>query len=218
MTEEQIKAMIAASLAEGGFLTKAEFNSTAAMIRKLSTGNEEISSILAGLVTKNEDGTYALKAAATPAAKSDGKPDPMAEINALKAELKKRDDALATERKSAADTAKKLAIQAALTKNGAVNPGRDAVHIFDSVKQDSNGDYVVFGKDANGLDTVTSLDVHVGGWLKSNPELVRAQSKTGSGTPVSAGSTPGSVKLSDMSMSDYAAKRNDILAGKITLE
>lgn len=218
MDEAAIKALIAASLADAGYLTKTEFNATAAMIRNMSNDNTATKSMLSAMFDKQEDGTYTLKAAAPPAAKTGDKPDLAAEIAALKAENKKNADTLATERKSAADAAKRLAIQSSLTKNGAVNPGRDSVHLFDSVKLDSNGDYVVFGKDANGLDTATPLDVHVGGWLKANPELVRAQSKTGSGTPGATGNTPGAIKLDDMSMADFASKRKDILSGKITLE
>lgn len=218
MDETAIKALIAASLTEAGYLTKTEFNATAAMIRNMGNDNTATKAMLSSMFDKAEDGTFTLKAAPTATAKVDGKVDVMAEVNALKAQLKQSADSLVTERKTAADTARKLAIQGSLTKNGAVNPGRDSVHLFDQVKLDAAGEYVVFSKDANGLDMSTPLDAHVGGWLKANPELVRAQSKTGSGTPGATGSTPGSVKLSEMSGNDYAANRAAIMSGKIGIE
>jgi hypothetical protein len=50
----------------------------------------------------------------------------------------------------------------------------------------------------------------VQGWLKGNPELVRAKSLAGSGTPAN-GTYRGSVDIENMSMAEYIKARPQLL-------
>ena len=64
MTDEQITALIAKAIADGGFMTKTEMNGTAALIRGLKEsvdgmkGTNPLDALVtAGLLEKNADGT-----------------------------------------------------------------------------------------------------------------------------------------------------------------
>src|SRR6185295_129089 len=104
-------------------------------------------------------------------------------VDALKKSLKEREDELAAERQRAAAVEKKNAVIAALTRAGAVNGDRDAVHVLDSVQRNDRGAYVSRTKDDLGLDIEVGLDDFAKKFLAGNPELLRAQSHAGSGTP-----------------------------------
>ncbi len=194
------------------YLTKDEFGKTAAMIRGLKEENASLKGMLEAIVEKGEDGSYKLKggAPATPEAKKTAAvPEWQTELNALKTELSKRDALIAEKDKKAAETAKRSAIVEMLSKANAVNPQRDAVHLFDSVQTNSDGKYVAYTKDELGNDVETPLESFVGGWLKSNPELVKASGKPGSGTP--NGHSIASYDLDDTDMNAFVKNRGELL-------
>jgi hypothetical protein len=195
------------------YLTKEEFGKTAAMLRGMKEENATLKSIIESIVEKGDDGSYKLKVNA-PVKKEEPSKEPewKTEVNALKTEIAKRDKLIAEKDTAAHTAAKRSAIVDELTKHNAVNPTRDAVHLYDAVKANSEGKYVVYSKDENGLDVETPLDKHVSGWLKGNPELVRATGKAGSGTPASAlSSNMGGLDIANMSMAEYAKARPEIL-------
>jgi hypothetical protein len=195
------------------YLTKDEFSKSAAYFRRVAEENASLKEMLSAVIEKGEDGVFKLKATTAPVVvPKDKAPEWQVEMNAMKSELKKRDDLIAEKDKKFAESSKRAAIIDALSKSNAVNPQRDAVHIFDSVKTNSEGKYVSYSKDENGLDVETGLDVFVGSWLKGNPELVRASGKSGSGTPNGHVNV---INRDDMTMDQYAAARK---AGKIELK
>ncbi len=192
------------------YLTKDEFGKTAAMIRGIKEENTNLRAMLDAVIEKGEDGSFKLKVVTPPPAKKETEPEWKTEVNALKTELSKRDKIIAEKDSAASAAAKRSAIVDELTKHGAVNPTRDAVHLFEAVKANSDGKLVVYSKDDNGLDVETPLDKHVGGWLKANPELVRASGKAKSGTPAS-GYGSANTDLENMSMAEYIKARPQLL-------
>lgn len=199
------------------YLTKDEFSKSAAYFRRVAEENTSLKEMVGALVEKGEDGVYKLKATpqpVTPPKKDDKVPEWQTEMNAMKSELKKRDDLIADKDRKFAESSKRAAIIEALAKANAVNPQRDAVHLFDAIKTNSDGKYVSYSKDENGLDVETPLDVFAAGFIKSNPELLRAQGKSGSGTPNGIYGS-GVVNREDMTMEQYAAARK---SGKIELK
>lgn len=208
------------------YLTKEEFSRSAAYIRGLSEKLDSLTKsvptmdlfVTLGLIEKDGD-TYKPKTAAAPAPqpKPAGiQPDPVVEMEArFQSELKKRDDALAAERRKAADTEQRGAMVEALTKAGAVNAGRDVVHMSGVVKN-ASGQFVQVVKDQFGADTEVPLEQAAANFLKTNPELKRASGHPGSGTPNgsfqagSQGKDTGSI--ASMSTEEYFAARK---SGKI---
>lgn len=181
---------------------------------KIVEENTALKGMLEAFVEKGEDGSYKLRSQqATPAPAKEKQPDVMQELNALKAELKKKDEALAAEKTKAASEAKRAAIVDALGKHGGVNPQRDARHIFDDVKQNSNGQWVIYSKDESGMDLETPLEIHVQSFLKANPELARANGKPGSGTPNGIGSS--NVDPRSMSYAQYGQLLQKIKKGEV---
>ena len=209
------------------FVTQEAFNGTAAMIGRMNKTLETLSGGMltfdklaeVGLLDKQADGTFKPKtAAATPSPKPAGDPPEWkAETDRLNAEIKKRDDALAAERRRTAETEQRSAIVDALNKAGAVNAGRDFIHVTD-IRKNAAGQYVQSTKDQYGADVDVPLEQAAANFLKSNPELAKAQGRPGSGTP--AGSTTHSVgthghsveALASLSPADYFAQKK---AGRI---
>ena len=193
------------------YLTKEEFGKTAAFLRKLSEENESLRSMVSAIVEKTEDGGFRLKGIQPEAPAKPEKSDPMAEVEKLRLEIKKRDELLAEEKNRAATTAKKAALIDVMSKANAVNPQRDVVHIFDMVKQNDQGEYVVTDKDENGLQVDVSINNYVSKWLSSNPELVKPSAKAGSRTPSGQAATSFGgadvTSLANMSPAEYNAHR-----------
>jgi hypothetical protein len=208
------------------YVTQDAFNGTAAIISRMNKTLESIiNGMLSldkladiGLVEKAADGTFKPKTSTAAATvKKDGQPDPVAEMEAkFQAELKKRDDALAAERRKAADTEQRSTVIEALTKAGAVNPSRDVVHLTGITRNDA-GQFVQKTKDQYGADVEVSLEDAVGNFLKVNPELKKASGHPGSGTPA-GNNTPGFMggkdvsSLASLPMDQYFAQRK---AGKL---
>ena len=164
------------------YLTKDEFGKSATYFRKVAEENTALKEMLSAIVEKGEDGSFRLKQhTATPNKESET--DWQTELKSLKTEISKRDQLIAEKDRKAQEATKRSAIIDALAKSNAVNPQRDAVHLFDHIITTSEGNYVAQTKDDNGLSVETPLDAFVSGFLKSNPELVKATTKTGSGTP-----------------------------------
>jgi len=204
------------------YLTKEEFSRSAAFIRGLSEKIETLTKnvptmdlfVTLGILEKDGE-TYKPKSApaAAPAKKQDqGNTDQIAEMeNRFQAELKKRDDALAAERRKAAETEQRSAVIDALGKAGAVNASRDYVHVT-GIGKNAAGKYVQIGKDQFGADVEFSLEDAAANFLKANPELRKAQGHPGSGTPSNAGFGGKSAgtdvnSLAEMSMEQYMAHR-----------
>jgi hypothetical protein len=191
MTKEEIIALLKEELSNG-FISKDDFGRTAALINRM---NKAIEGLAGGMLSLDKlvelgllekDGESFKAKVTSPAQKKEGgnagDPEWKLEIDKLNAEIRKRDEALVNERKKTAETDRKSAVIAALTKAGAVNPERDHVHIFSAVEKGENG-YFVRGKDEYGAESQVSLDDHVNSYLKANPELRKAATQPGAGTP-----------------------------------
>ena len=213
------------------YVTQEAFNGTAAMISRMNKTLEGLTGGMltfdklaeVGLVEKQADGTFKPKTVtAAPAAKpaAGDPPEWKAETDRLNAEIKKRDDALAAERRKAADTEQRGAIIDALNQSGAVNASRDVVHVQGIVKN-ASGQYVQMTKDQYGADVEVPLDQAVATFLTANPELRRAQGRPGSGTPTGGGTGnfTGTTASREM-LSDpvwYAKNREAIMNGTIQI-
>ncbi len=179
------------------YVTKEDFGKTAAFIRGLNDKLESLAKnvptmetfVQLGLFEKGEDGAYKPKAVQAPSRKNDQEPEWKAQLDQLQAQIKQRDDALAAERKRAAETEKKSAVISALTKAGAVNPERDYIHIIQAIENGEKG-YFARSKDEFGADKQIPLDQAVQDFLKTNPELAKPSGHAGSGTPAGDGTAP----------------------------
>src|SRR6266540_6901376 len=151
------------------YLTKDEFNRTAAFIRgmneKLETLTKSVPTMDAfvsmGLFEKADDGSYKVKAAPAPKPTQQQQqaadPEWKAEIDKLNTQLKQRDDALVAERRRAAETEQRSAVVEALSKAGAVNASRDHLHLG-GITKNTSGKYVQIIKDEFGADKEVALD------------------------------------------------------------
>src|ERR1017187_6374549 len=207
------------------YLTKEEFSRSAACTRGLSEKLDGLvkavptmdTFVSLGLLEKAEDGSFKPKAAAAPAAPTKTEPNTLvADMEArFRAELKTRDDALIDERRKSADTAQRSAVGEALNKAGAVNAGRDVIHVSGIVKN-AAGEYVQTVKDEFGAAKEITLDEAANIFLKANPELKRASGIPGSGTPAGSTFSPGTQIVSRAQMSDpawYAKNREGVMSG-----
>ncbi len=217
MNEEQITALIKQMLGESGFLTKNEFNATAAMIRGLKESVESLKGaspldvlVTMGVLEKTDEGEYKPKATASVPPTPGKEPEWKQAIDALKKSLKTKEDELAAERERAAATEKKNAVMAALSRAGAVKADRDVVHLLDTVSRNDHGAFVCRTKDDVGLDVEVGLDEFVQKFLTENPELMKPSGLPGSGTP--AGAVTSTAKPGVISTDDYMANRSKLLA------
>lgn len=225
MTKEEIEALIKSTLESAGFLSKQEFSATAAMITRM---NKAIEGLVSGTVTadklaemglleKTADGTFKLKSTAAPAKKA-GEPEPewKVQLQQLQDQIAAKDKQIAAERKQREDAEVKSAVIAALEKAGAVNPSRDYIHVLGQVKRGEDGKVYVPKANEFGAEEQIHLEAAFGEWLKSNPELRKASSHPGSGTPNGmpggqASSNTDVNSLAQMTTEQYFAARR---AGK----
>jgi hypothetical protein len=208
------------------YLTKEEFSKSAAFIRGLSDRLETLTKtvptmdlfVQLGMLEKSEDGSYKPKAGPSTEKPAEKAPEPewKGAVEELKKSLKAKEDELTAERQRATEVEKKNAVISALSKAGAVNPGRDAVHILSGIHKNDKGDYVARGKDDLGLDTETGLEDFIGKFLQQNPELKKASGHSGSGTPASANTSSGTtITREQMSPEWYSKNRDKIVSGEI---
>lgn len=225
-----VNAAITKAITDGAFLSKAEFNGSAAIIRQLKEGQDRMSAsnnldtlVTAGLLEKKADGTYGAKAVLGVAAaplKKDAVPEWQTQIDELRTQGAAKDKALAAANDAREASDLKNAVITALTTAGAVNPNRDYLHVLPSVKKAPDGTYHTVSKDQFGVETPISLDVSFKTFLGANPELMKASSRPGSGTPAGGVVTVGGITASREQMSDpawYAANRAAVIAGKVTV-
>lgn len=227
MTKEEIEALFKQLIEQQGFLSKQEFNATAAMIRGLKEavdgmkGQNPLEALVAlGLLEKKDDGTFQPKAQApAPAKKDDQEPEWRKQIRAMQEQIEAKDRALAAEKKAREEGELKNAVITAFEKAGALNSGRDYIHVLPAVKRDEDGSFFTTKKDQFGVETKVGLDAYLGEFLKASPELAKAQARPGSGTPAAAGGTGENHgpttnvnTLASMPVGDYFASRK---AGKI---
>jgi len=226
MNKEEIQALITEALTNAGFIKQTDMNATAAIIRQLKDKidgqqNPMDALVAAGLLEKKADGTYAPKSQAPAAQKKDGPQEQPweAQIRQMQEQMAAKDKALEAEKAKREQSELKSAVISAFEKAGAVNAGRDYVHVLDSVKRAEDGSFHTVKKDQFGVETKVPLDAAFGEFLKSNPELAKATAKPGSGTAASTGGDTSSVSgptsintLAAMPTDQYFAARK---AGKI---
>jgi hypothetical protein len=210
------------------YLTKEEFNRSAAFIRGISEKLEGLAKstptmdmfVSLGLLEKAEDGSYKPKAAASTSAVPAKKDEPnlIADMEArFQSELKKRDDLVADERRKAAETEKRSAIVDALNKAGAVNAARDVIHVS-GIAKNAAGKYVQTVKDEFGGDKEVALDEAAVSFLKANPELRKSNGFGGSGTPNTSSFSAGTQVVPREQLANaewYAKNRDAIMSGQI---
>jgi hypothetical protein len=224
MTDTEIAALVKTTMESAGYLTKQEFNGTAAMIRQMNetvTGLKAVnpfdSLVTAGILEKKPDGTYGPKSA-TPAKKDEAVPEWQRQIDELRSQGVAKDKALQAERDARAAGELKSAVVAAFGKAGAVNPERDYVHVLPSVVRGEDGTFHTVNKDQFGVETKVPLADAFTAFLKSNPELQRAAGRPGSGTPNGGNGTGGSIVVPRAQLSDpawYQANRAKVISGEI---
>jgi hypothetical protein len=225
-----VQAAITKAITDGAFLSKAEFNGSAAIIRQLKEGQDAMRTsnpaletlVTAGVLEKDPvTGMYKAKATAAPTTKPDAAvPEWQKQINDLVAQGKAKDTALAAEKTARLDGERKSAVITALTAAGAVNAARDYLHVLPSVVRAEDGTYHTVTKDAYGVETKVPLEAAFKGFLTSNPELARAAGKPGSGTPAGGSGGTGSITVTRAQMTDpawYAANRKDVIAGNVNV-
>jgi hypothetical protein len=191
------------------FVDRKTFDGVAAALRRFEGSLKSIQDaqltsdklVELGVLEKAEDGVYRPKAHVAgngdgPDGKGKPKPDDEwkkrmeTTVANLNTKLADKDKELAAERERVEQSERKRAVIAALTKAGAVNPERDHVHLVGQVQR-VDGNLVAKGKDEFGAETTVTLDDLAIAYLKTNPELARAQAQTGSGTPAGGGSGAG---------------------------
>ena len=144
MTKEEILALLKEQLeANGGFLSKQEFGSTAAMITRMNKALEGLTGgmltpdklVELGLLEKDGD-NFKPKSGGTPA-KKEGTPTPewQVQFQQLQDQIKAKDNQIAAERKQREEAETKSAVISAFEKAGAVNASRDYVHVLGQVKR-----------------------------------------------------------------------------------
>lgn len=209
MNEEQIKALVQQMLESAGFLSKQEFGATAAIIRGLKDSvdglksNNPMEALAAlGMLEKSADGTYKPKSAAAPAKKT-GEPEPewQVQLRQMQDQIAAKDRQIEAEKKSREEAELKSAVITAFEKAGAVNASRDYVHVVGQVKRGQDGKFYVPKTNQYGAEEQTALDAAFGEFLKSNPELRKASSHPGSGTP---GGIPGGPATSNTDVNAMA--------------
>lgn len=237
MEKEQFGQMLAEfGLLKDGkptFISREEFGRTAATINDLKKGLGGVLTadqlVEAGMFERDEEGKLKVKTAAAPPPTGDDKKQTdadkrfaimQAELEKTQKAVRERDEALEKERKARETVETHRQIQDALTKAGAVNPGRDYRHLVDQVVRRDDGTLIVKTKDKYQVDVELPLEEFVPSWLEQNKELKRATTQQGSGAaPSGAGSLPpntvSSSKLEDM---DWFMKNQDkIMSGEIKI-
>jgi hypothetical protein len=132
---------------------------------------------------------YKPKAAAAPGTPAP-KPGPQrAEEDPLFQRVKTLESQLEKARREKEDSDKAVAAQArdtaiieSLRNAGAVNPQRDFMHLREKVQKGDSG-YFATGKDEAGYDVEVKLDDLAKEFLKTNPELRKATTGGGAGSP-----------------------------------
>lgn len=131
--------------------------------------------------------TYKPKGATTPAAKVRADDDPLFQrVKTLEAQLDKARKDNEAKDAAVAQSARDTAIMAALREAGAVNPERDFTHLKDRVLNSEKG-YYAKGVDDAGYEIEVKLPDLAVLFLKQNPELKKAASQGGAGSPGAAG-------------------------------
>lgn len=191
MNREEILALIQEALANAGFVKQSDLNPTAALIRGLKESVEALKGqnpletlVSLGLLEKASDGSYRPKVAGT-SAKKDNEPEPewKVELKKMQEQLAAKDRQLAAEKQQREQAELRSAVIAALEKAGAVNPGRDYVHVIQQVKRAEDGSFFVSKTNDYGVEEKGSLEAAFIEFLKANPELRKASGHAGSGTP-----------------------------------
>jgi hypothetical protein len=212
------------------FVSTEDFGKTAAMIRGLQKTLETLAGtamtaeklVEMGLAEKGDDGTYKPRSAQQePGKKPAAADDPLRkELDLLKKQLADKDAAIAAEQKKLEENERNRAVIAALSKAGAVNAERDYVHLAGKVERTDQG-FTVKGKDKYGTEVPIPIEEFAAGWLKDNPELLRAQAGSGSGTMPGrdAGTGGGNVIPKDVWKDPvwYQANRAKVLSGELQL-
>lgn len=218
------------SLDPSKFVSVEDFGKTAAMIRGLQKTIENLSTgaltadklAELGLLEKGDDGSFKPRSAAP----GDKKPAPPAddplkkELDALKKQLADKDAEVESERRKVEETERNRAVIAAMSKAGAVNADRDFVHLAGKVVKSEKGGYVVKGADKYGSEIEIPLEQFTGSWLKENPELLRAQAGSGTGSRPGQGGQQGGNVIPKEVWKDpawYQANRAKVISGELQL-
>jgi hypothetical protein len=195
------------------FVSKKDFDGVAAQLRRVEKGiSDSVTTALEtlGIVKKGDDGKYVL---AFQTAASGGNPSPanggtgngngdgqetpeMKRIKALEKQLSDERAAREQEKKLRLDASRDASLISALSKANAINPRRDFIHLLNGVVVKEDGSVIAKKKDEFGGDVEITLDEYVETFLKANPELKKAATSGGSGTPAgSAGGANGGTVI-----------------------
>lgn len=219
------------SLDPAKFVSVEDFGKTAAMIRGIQKSLETITGAALtadrlaelGLLEKADDGTFRARAAGPTPKGAPPADDPVKrDLDQLKAQLKAKDEEIATEKRKAAEAERNRAVVAAMAKAGAVNAERDHVHLAAAVVRAEDGQYVARTKGKYGEDVDVPVEEFVSGWLKANPDLMKAQGGTGTGTLPGQGARGGHngnvvPKTTWSDMTWYMQNREKIQRGELVL-
>jgi hypothetical protein len=180
------------------YVTVADFGKTAAVISGLQKTLKELSGGVltldklaeVGLLEKDDTGAFKPRGVKSEPPQQQQKRD---DNDPVVQRLKTLEKQLADERrekeelaKAGLENEKRSSLVDALTKAGAINPGRDVVHIAAKFAKDADGKFVTKGRDKYGSEVDLTADEFAELFLKENPELRKTQSQPGSGTPSGA--------------------------------
>ena len=213
------------------FVSTEDFGKTAAMIRGIQKSLETINTAALtaaklaelALLEKAEDGT--IRARQAQSGGKDKQPpadDPIKrELDQLKRQLAAKDEEVAAERRKLEEAERSRAIIEALSEAGAVNAQRDHIHLLSQIERGDDGQFGAKGKDKFGGDIGIPLKEYVGQWLKANPDLMKPQGGTGTGTLPGQGTrgSSGDVvpKSTWTNMDWYMANQDKIIKGELVL-
>jgi len=182
---------------ENKYLSKEEFGRTAAVISGLQKTLKELPGQLltldrlaeVGLLEKVDvDGVPTFRPKSSQAPKPEGEKkrtddDPlMQRVKTLEGQLAQKTKAEEETKTQLAESEKRTALTAALTKAGAVNADRDYVHLSSKVVKGEKG-FGGRGEDKYGTEIDLTIDEVAEAFLTANPELKKATAQPGSGTP-----------------------------------
>ena len=179
------------------YVSREDFGKTAALIGGIQKTLKDLPGSLltldklaeVGLLEKVDDAGVISYRPKSSQPKPDDKAKPREADDPLLLRLKSLEGELARKTKAEeegkallAESEKRSALTAALTKAGAVNADRDFVHLVGAVGKGEKG-FVGKGTDKYGTETELTIDEVAEAFLKLNPELRRAQAQPGSGSP-----------------------------------
>ncbi len=229
---EIVKAILPKALAAIGlfredgkpnFVNVGDFGKTAAVIGDLKNLSKDAVTrqALKDAGFEEVDGKLVFKGQAAPPAPGAPKPDDevtkrmQAQMDRLQKDIEERDRLLREKDEAAERDRTHREIQNALTAAGAINPGRDYIHLTNAVKKTDDGRLVAITKNQYGQDEEVPLEKYAEQFLQKQPELKKSNAGAGAGAPANGGNgapVAGAIRIT--SAADYLAKRDAIMGGK----